>query len=97
MSSKVCRIEHSGIIFQEVNFDEEGFVEGRDMTKEEFLQAQNQQLRTQCEHLTEELEKLRVTFDAILKAGDNLQADYDHLAVSITKHNCNQANLLNHI
>ncbi|BFZ02506.1 hypothetical protein BsWGS_05545 [Bradybaena similaris] len=66
--------------FEEVNFDEEGFVEGRDMTKEEFLQAQNQQLRTQCEHLTEELEKLRVTFDAILKAGDNLQADYDHLA-----------------
>ncbi|CAG5127449.1 unnamed protein product [Candidula unifasciata] len=66
--------------FEEVNFDEEGFVEGRDMTKEEFLQAQNQQLRTQCGHLTEELEKLRVTFDAILKAGDNLQADYDHLA-----------------
>ncbi|KAK3763005.1 hypothetical protein RRG08_026918 [Elysia crispata] len=65
---------------EDVNFDEEGFVEGRDMTKEEFLQGQNQQLRTQCNLLSEELEKLRTTFDAILKAGDNLQADYDQQA-----------------
>uniref|UniRef100_A0A2C9LGP4 Uncharacterized protein n=1 Tax=Biomphalaria glabrata TaxID=6526 RepID=A0A2C9LGP4_BIOGL len=66
--------------FEEVNFDEEGFVDGRDMTKEEFLQGQNQQLKAQCSLLTEELIKLRTTFDAILKAGDNLQADYDQLA-----------------
>ena len=56
------------------------------MTKEEFLQGQNQQLRTQCNLLSEELEKLRTTFDAILKAGDNLQADYDQQAVSV--HSC---------
>ncbi|GFR96227.1 ankyrin repeat domain-containing protein 24 [Elysia marginata] len=62
---------------EDVNFDEEGFVEGRDMTKEEFLQGQNQQLRTQCSLLSEELEKLRTTFDAILKAGDNLQTEFD--------------------
>ena len=42
-------------------------------------QAQNEQLKMQCCLLTEELSKLRQTFDAILKAGDNLQADYDQL------------------
>ena len=43
------------------------------------VQAQNEQLKMQCSLLTEELSKLRMTFDAILKAGDNLQADYDQL------------------
>ncbi|KAH9499163.1 hypothetical protein Btru_004304 [Bulinus truncatus] len=66
--------------FEEVTFDEEGFVDGRDMTKEEFLQGQNQQLKAHCNLLNDELNKLRTTFDAILKAGDNLQADYDQLA-----------------
>ena len=43
------------------------------------MQAQNEQLKVQCGLLTEELSKLRATFDAILKAGDNLQSDYDQL------------------
>nr|KAG5695282.1 hypothetical protein BaRGS_028217 [Batillaria attramentaria] len=77
-SDKVA-VMNSAKLMEEVRFDEEGFVEGQDLTKEEFLQAQNEQLKVQCGLLTEELSKLRNTFDAILKAGDNLQADYDQL------------------
>ncbi|XP_005111830.1 ankyrin repeat domain-containing protein 24 isoform X2 [Aplysia californica] len=73
-------LEQSRNFFEEVSFDDDGFVNGRDMTKEEFLQSQNQQLKAHCSLLTDELEKLRATFDAILKAGDNLQADYDQQA-----------------
>lgn len=43
------------------------------------VQAQNEHLKDHCSVLTEELVKLRGTFDAILKAGDNLQVDYDQL------------------
>jgi len=67
--------------FEEGDFDGDGFVQGRDMTKEEFLTSQNTQLRAHCTLLSEELDKLRATFDAILKAGDNLQADYDQQAI----------------
>ncbi|XP_076465556.1 uncharacterized protein LOC143297221 isoform X2 [Babylonia areolata] len=77
LPSDKLAVMNSAKVMEEVKFDEEGFVEGQDLTKEEFLQAQNEQLKLQCGLLTEELTKLRSTFDAILKAGDNLQADYD--------------------
>ncbi|KAK7116300.1 ankycorbin-like isoform X1 [Littorina saxatilis] len=77
-SDKVA-VLNSAKVMEEVTFDSEGFVEGQDMTKEEFLQAQNDQLKEQCRLLTDELTKLRGTFDAILKAGDTLQSDYDQL------------------
>ncbi|PVD20041.1 hypothetical protein C0Q70_20535 [Pomacea canaliculata] len=77
-SDKVA-VMRSHKLMEEVKFDEEGFVDGQDLTKEEFLQAQNEHLKDHCSVLTEELVKLRGTFDAILKAGDNLQVDYDQL------------------
>lgn len=79
MPSDKVAVLNSAKLMEEVKFDEEGFVDGQDLTKEEFLQAQNEQLKVQCGLLTAELTKLRSTFDAILKAGDNLQADYDQL------------------
>ncbi|KAL8625480.1 hypothetical protein ACOMHN_018625 [Nucella lapillus] len=79
LPSDKLAVMNSAKVMEEVKFDEEGFVEGQDLTKEEFLQAQNEQLKLQCGLLTEELSKLRSTFDAILKAGDNLQTDYDQM------------------